>query len=108
MADNNSDAVEQAWFTIDENFDTVYNAAPAEARPELKALRDSARDAYWKAVEDGLAAGDGMVASTRAELNEAHEELKRLIEEMESLTAVVNAMAQVVKLAAALVTLASI
>jgi hypothetical protein len=109
MADNTFDEVEQAWFTIDENFDGLYRAAPNdEARTHLRELRDSARDAYWRAVEDGLAAGDALVAKTRKELKEAHEELKRLIEEMEGFSQVVEALGQVVKLAAALVTLASV
>lgn len=108
MATDNFDAVEAAWFTIDENFYDLYNAAPPERRIELTALRDSARDTYWKAVEDGLAAGDAMVARTRQELKEAHEELKQLLAEMESFSAVVDALTNVVKLAAALVTLAGL
>lgn len=109
MANENFDAVEAAWFTIDENFSVLYAAAPDdEARRELTEQRDSARDAYWKAVEDGLAAGDALVKKTRDQLKDANEELKRLIEEMERFSALLESITKVVQLAAALVTLAAV
>jgi predicted nucleic acid-binding Zn-ribbon protein len=107
MASQSFDDVERAWFTIDQNFHDLYAAAGNDAeREQLTQMRDSARDTYWKAVADGLAANDAMVVDTRKQLEAAQAQLDASIADMQNFSETIDRIAQVVRLAAALVTLA--
>ncbi len=103
------DAVHDTYRLLDDNFDALYAASPtAAARAQLRALHASARDAYWKAVADGLHDDNQIVQDIRRDLAGATALIQQHIATLKDVTAVLGMLTEAVRLAGALVGLAAV
>lgn len=102
------DAVHDTYRLLDDHFDDVYGACQTDAqRAELRALHASARDAYWKAVADGLHDNNQIVQDIRRDLAAATARIEQQLTTLQDVTAVLQAMTEAVRLSGALVGLAA-
>nr|MDQ6924683.1 hypothetical protein [Candidatus Eremiobacteraeota bacterium] len=101
-------AVHDTYRLLDDHFDEIYAACQTDdARAQLRALHASARDAYWKAVADGLHDDNLVVQDIRRDLTAATTRIQAQLATLEDVTAVLDMLTQAVRLAGALVGLAA-
>ena len=102
------DAVHDTYRLLDDHFDDIYAACRTDAeRAQLRALHASARDAYWKAIADGLHDDNLVVQDIRRDLADATARIDEQLATLEEVTDVLRAMTEAVRLAGALVGLAA-
>lgn len=107
-SDTALDAVHDTYHLLDDHFDEIYAACQTDdARAQLRALHASARDAYWKAVADGLHDDNLVVQDIRRDLAAATTRIQAQLATLEDVTAVLDMLTQAVRLAGALVGLAA-
>ncbi|HEY0777345.1 MAG TPA: hypothetical protein VGD56_05195 [Gemmatirosa sp.] len=101
-------AVHDTHRLIEDHFDVLYAACTTDAaRAKLRALQSSARDAYWKAVADGLDDDNLVVQEIRRDLVAATAQIQAHIDTLADITAVLGMLTEAVRLAGALVGLAA-
>jgi uncharacterized phage infection (PIP) family protein YhgE len=94
--------------TLESNFDKAYAAAPsAQGKEQLRTLLSAARDAYWKAMADGLSDDNSFVSELSADLRKKNRELIAATEQLQDFTGFLSAAKEAVKLAAAVASLAA-
>jgi hypothetical protein len=94
--------------TLENNFDAAYKAAPDD--PSKQALRQAlsaARDAYWKAMSDGLTDKNAFVQSLADQLDKKNADLTTATKNLTDFAEFLQTAAEAVKLAAAIATLAA-
>ncbi|HET6969689.1 MAG TPA: hypothetical protein VFH92_01080 [Phenylobacterium sp.] len=97
------DLIEDAWFSIRDNFDDLLQAAATpQARKSLLADRDGARDAYYHALGKAFDEQDHFVQKTKAELAGVTGDLKAALRDLQNLVAALALVSSAVKLMAAL------
>jgi len=102
------DAVHDTYRLLDDHFDEVYAACQTDAqRAQLRALHASARDAYWKAIADGLHDNNQVVQDIQRDLADATGRIRQQLQTLQDVTAVLAVMTEAVRLAGALVGLAA-
>jgi len=102
------DAVHDTYRLLDDHFDDVYAACQTDAqRAQLRALHASARDAYWKAVADGLRDDNQVVQDIQRDLAAATGRIQQQLKTLQDVVAVLQVMTEAVRLAGALVGLAA-
>lgn len=103
------DAVYDTYRLLDDHFDEVYAACQRDdQRLQLRALHASARDAYWKAVADGLRDDNRVVQDIRRDLADATARIRQQLATLQDVTAVLRMLTEAVRLAGALVGLAAV
>jgi len=107
MANANLDQIKRIYDLIDDNFDALFAKGDPKQKARLTALRDSARDAFWKAVAENLSDDHDLVTETLQELQAANDKVEQSVKTLQNIAAVLDLVTQGVKLAAALVTLAA-
>ena len=101
-------AVHDTYRLLDDNFDALYTACTTDAaRATLRALHASARDAYWKAIADGLHDDNLVVQGIRRDLVQATARIQDQLATLVDVTAVLSMLTDAVRLAGALVGLAA-
>lgn len=102
------DAVHDTYRLLDDHFDAIYAACRTDAeRAQLRALHASARDAYWKAVADGLHDDNLVVQDIRRDLATATARIGEQLATLQEVADLLGAMTEAVRLAGALVGLAA-
>lgn len=101
-------AVHDTYRLLDDHFDEIYAACRTDAdRARLRALHASARDAYWKAIADGLHDDNLVVQDIRRDLATANARIQEQLATLEEVADLLRAMTEAVRLAGALVGLAA-
>jgi hypothetical protein len=107
-ADDNLVEIRRIYQAIDDHFDALYAQCNATQKTQLTALRDSARDAFWRAISANLADDHGLVVQTFNELQVTNNQLDTDLKSLQDISGCLQTLTEGVKLAAALVTLASV
>ena len=99
--------IQKTYHLIDDNFDTIYAKCDPGQKTQLMALRDSARDTFWRAAADNLSVDHAIVANTIDELSTTNDQLSQDVQSLADIAGFLDTLTQGVKLAAALATLAA-
>jgi hypothetical protein len=99
--------IKKTYHLIDDNFDTIYAKCDASQKAKLIALRDAARDTFWRAIADNLSVDHDIVAHTVNELTSTNTQIEQDLTSLANVTSFLDTLTQGVKLAAALATLAA-
>jgi|ERR1017187_32318 prefoldin subunit 5 len=99
--------IKKTYQLIDDNFDTVYAKCDPDQKTKLVALRDAARDAFWRAAAENLSDNHNVVAQTIDELQTTNNQIQSDVQSLKNVSSFLDNVTQGVKLAAALVTLAA-
>jgi hypothetical protein len=106
-ADANLAEIKKTYQLIDDNFDAIYAKCDPGQKTTLIALRDSARDAFWRAAAANLSDDHDVIAQTYDELQATNNQLQNDVQALQDVSGFLDTLAQGVKLAGALVTLAA-
>ena len=100
--------VKKTYQLIDDNFYALYAKCTSDdQKTNLIALRDAARDAFWKAVAANLTDNHGVVTQTYSDLQAANDQIQKDIDGLKDVSDCLETLTEAVKLAGALVTLAA-
>src|SRR5689334_7995561 len=101
--------IERTYFQIRDNFDLAYQKCGSDAeRQQLRAVYDSARDAYWKAIADSLADDNAVVRGLLGDLEKTNQRVGDMLSGLQNTVAFLHLATEAVKLAAAVATLAAV
>jgi len=93
---------------LEDNFHDAYIAAPDDAsRLQLRLTLAAARDAYWKAVADGMKDKNEFVQQLSDELKIENDNLSTALGNLQNFAAFLDTAKEAVKLAAAIAALAA-
>ena len=100
--------IKQTYDLLDDNFDAIYvKCVTPDQKTMLIALRDAARDAFWRAVAEHLSDNHAVIALTINELQDTNTKIQADVETLSNISDFLDTVTQGVKLAGALVTLAA-
>jgi hypothetical protein len=99
--------IKRTYQLLDDNFDAVYAKCDPGQKTQLIALRDAARDAFWRAVAENLSDNHDVVAQTVNDLQTTNNQIQNDVQSLKSVASFLDTVTEGVKLAAALVTLAA-
>jgi hypothetical protein len=101
--------IERTYFQLRDNFDTAYQKCENYAeRQQLRAVYDSARDAYWKAIADSLADDNPVVRGLLDDLKKTNKQVGDMLVDLKNVVSFLHLVTEAVKLAAAVATLAAV
>ena len=93
---------------LEDNFHDAYIAAPDDtSRLQLRLTLAAARDAYWKAVADGMKDKNEFVQLLSDELKTENDNLSAALGNLQNFAAFLDTAKEAVKLAAAIAALAA-
>jgi hypothetical protein len=111
MCDNtntNLSEIKRTYDLININFDAAYQKCDTDAqRKQLVALRDSARDAFWKSIAANLSDNHVLIEKSLNDLKTTNDKIQDAVKSLKDISAFLNMVTQGVTLAAAVVTLAA-
>jgi|ERR1039458_2229640 hypothetical protein len=99
--------IKKIYHLIDDNFDPVYAKCKPDQKTHLVALRDAARDVFWRAAAENLTDNHEVVAQTIDELKTTNNKIQKDVKFLKDVSVFLDTVTQGVKLAAALATLAA-
>lgn len=99
--------IQKTYQLIDDNFDAIYSKCDASQKTHLIALRDAARDTFWRAAADNLSVDHAVVAHTIEDLSSTNDKISQDLASLSNIASFLDTLTQGVKLAAALATLAA-
>jgi hypothetical protein len=100
--------IKRTYDLIDSNFDAAYQKCETDdQRKQLVALRDSARDAFWKSIAENLSDNHALIDKSLNDLKTTNDNIQAAVKSLQNISAFLNMVTQGVTLAAAVVTLAA-
>jgi hypothetical protein len=99
--------IKKTYHLIDDNFDAIYGKCNDDQKKTLIALRDAARDAFWRAAAENLTDNHDVVAQTIDELKTTNNQIQKDVKSLKDVSSFLDTVTEGVKLAAALATLAA-
>jgi len=101
--------LQEPFLKIDTQYEQLWDACTdSSQRQELKALRDAARDVFWKAAVIAVEPGNVLVEKLHIELKESNSKIQGMLAAIKDIVGTIQFLTEVVKLAASLATLVGI
>ena len=111
MVDPNDPAflqIKKTYRTLEDNYDDLYAECKTDdQRSAFRQLHSSARDAYWKAIADGLDDDNVLVKQFTDELKSTNKAIQASLSSLKDIVAFLKQVTEAVKLAAAIAALAA-
>jgi type I site-specific restriction endonuclease len=106
--DQNFKAIADFWLMLRDKGGDFSDACTPAQRKQFVAIRDSARDAFFKAANTRLEDNNALIEQIRKDLKTTTGQLKTALDNLTMIEETLKKLAEAVKLAASIVTLAAI
>jgi hypothetical protein len=103
----NFETVKKFWHLVDAQSHDMLANLTGDNRRLFQAIRDGARDAYFRAINEQLEDNNALISQVRAELDALTGTLEAELQTITAIETTLNKLVDAVKLASSLVSLAA-